>query len=1329
MFPVDNRYANNSFYDPTRGAPRLLQYGEAKEPECPAGFVWDANQNACVPAALASSTGSGSGSGLDLSVIYPEGGMWDPADSLESRAAAAAKRVDYYNSLIEAEKEGENRQWYIDNVQGAIDSVIQAGMHDNITFGGREYNPFETNFSIDGVHTPYGNAEPIHTEEEFNAAMDAARKKGELGNFVESIFSGDIGIGDGISGIVGSLFDTLGNSVDSVTSGLNTLLGEPEHKWELGKDLPKNAKGEIIGTGSQNSIAGAFKSFFTPQPQYSGADSTLYERPDYIPDVITMGTSHTELLHEYQKNGGYIDASLMSQAAARDRYEIRRAALQAGLDPNEYDNMLGGGIVTRQGLADRAKRFETILEAIIKDSKGVPIQTPGDDDGDGKPDNITDDGDGKPDTTTDDGSIQVSDDNPFGLTGSIDTQGHYNPGDGESGDSPFAETGYSINEWNDVVDRQNDIQREQYGSADHTCFTGDSVVLTPTGKKAISSIKLGDKVVDIDGNANTVHHIDSPKLGSRQLIGINGGKEFFTWDHPFKTIDGDWVAVSPENNKRAEYLDLGKLEVGTTLADGTVVEELSFKDDSPEIKLYDLYLDGTHEYTVNGFAVHNCNKGGWIDGHNSGGMMNSRMMTDAAIMGFNSGGMVKSKMMTDAAVMGYNKGGGVSAETSNRLRRWLEEMNIKPGSRDEKLIFKRLGINPETRKNAGGKVGFGQGGFNRGGMVGMGQGMMNFNEGGDVPMFANDGSMMNHPYEREGEHFDTIKARLTPGEFVIDADSTHAIEQMAPGLLERLNEWEPDDGEDMLGGILSSPANEEMTVKRKMKDGTEMTIKSPQGTETSFSQDGLLGDLAQPTKGYNTGGLASLLKRIGIGGSGAGIGDPRQAQFARQRAAAQQAAQQRANSAHVNAGLSNLGLGADAAHSMIRGAGLKTNSTGGWGPRGYTPASFSQNPQGAPNFSGQLDASGQGFQEAANARIEGQEVLRGIDAKENAYLDALEAEETRKAERLEDRQWDVEDQERADEKERKKEEKKSAESIQANKESIDAATKALAYLDAGADEVVDYISSVGPQVLSDFDPSAFIPFGTSAVAGAKDDKLNTAAQLKFGDSKQWSAYQSYLQEIRLLKLKARSLVKGGSISDQEGAAAAETIVTGRANAATVRNQLQTVINRNQASIANAGGDAYSSDAQALDVPGELLSALKKGGDGGNNSNNNGSSDVGGILSGAADTVSDAVSGIDGGLLTDTAETVTDFIPGADAAADAIGDTLTDWFSKNVEQTGSTLTVGNVQDINTVELATEIGNRIATLPETASVDFGGTKVDKQTALSLIVKLKQKLEQEG
>ena len=126
--------------------------------------------------------------------------------------------------------------------------------------------------------------------------------------------------------------------------------------------------------------------------------------------------------------------------------------------------------------------------------------------------------------------------------------------------------------------------------------------------------------------------------------------------------------------------------------------------------------------------------------------------------------------------------------------------------------------------------------YNQGGMVDPGlamalQSTAGYNKGGMVHM-QNGGITPGQPMApsgmREGPQHDTTQAMLTPGEMVLDEDSTAAINQMAPGFLDSLNNWEPKDGPGMLMSLFDSL--DDVTMSKTDKMGNKITVKSPEGT-------------------------------------------------------------------------------------------------------------------------------------------------------------------------------------------------------------------------------------------------------------------------------------------------------------------------------------------------------------------------------------------------------------------------------------------------------------------------------------------------------------------
>ena len=151
------------------------------------------------------------------------------------------------------------------------------------------------------------------------------------------------------------------------------------------------------------------------------------------------------------------------------------------------------------------------------------------------------------------------------------------------------------------------------------CFTGESIVSIPNGSSRMDELSVGDKVKDANGNTNTIMGIIETTLGARHQIGFNGNLAFTTEEHPFKLKGKGWAAVNPSANTRNE-LEVAKIEVGDVFSNEVEVKSIDRIDEDSNVKLYDLVLDGTHEYIVNGYEVHNKNQGGLVrQRYNEGG--------------------------------------------------------------------------------------------------------------------------------------------------------------------------------------------------------------------------------------------------------------------------------------------------------------------------------------------------------------------------------------------------------------------------------------------------------------------------------------------------------------------------------------------------------------------------------------------------------------------------------------------------------------------------------------------------------------------------------------
>jgi len=166
------------------------------------------------------------------------------------------------------------------------------------------------------------------------------------------------------------------------------------------------------------------------------------------------------------------------------------------------------------------------------------------------------------------------------------------------------------------------------GDAEFFCFlAGAPVALAGGGSKPIEQVVVGDRVVGAFGEINTVTGTISNNLGFVSIININGEHKT-TAPHPHITTERKLSSAAPTalkltygnkfpvtgadgvKEKRAikgvNSERITKLEIGTTLQTLTgprVVSALETIRMPPSTRVYHLTTDGSHSYTVDGYAV------------------------------------------------------------------------------------------------------------------------------------------------------------------------------------------------------------------------------------------------------------------------------------------------------------------------------------------------------------------------------------------------------------------------------------------------------------------------------------------------------------------------------------------------------------------------------------------------------------------------------------------------------------------------------------------------------------------------------------------------------
>ncbi len=157
--------------------------------------------------------------------------------------------------------------------------------------------------------------------------------------------------------------------------------------------------------------------------------------------------------------------------------------------------------------------------------------------------------------------------------------------------------------------RLSPVADARYGVAGASCFVGATLIATPGGDVAIESLKRGDVVVALGpgvGGATTSAttgsvgraHVTHVKAIERDDVGevvlSNGVTLRATKDHPFFLSDGSLVKA-------------GELGRGVALVsrDGGAVTVVSAGPFDQKARVFDLSVDGPHDYFAGGVLVHN----------------------------------------------------------------------------------------------------------------------------------------------------------------------------------------------------------------------------------------------------------------------------------------------------------------------------------------------------------------------------------------------------------------------------------------------------------------------------------------------------------------------------------------------------------------------------------------------------------------------------------------------------------------------------------------------------------------------------------------------------
>lgn len=139
------------------------------------------------------------------------------------------------------------------------------------------------------------------------------------------------------------------------------------------------------------------------------------------------------------------------------------------------------------------------------------------------------------------------------------------------------------------------------------CFVaGTQVALADGTHKSIEDITIEDVVATSSGDQSVMRTYHIPYAGL--VYAFNGSEAYFvTPSHPFMTTAG-WKSIDPtETAKETPDLAVEKLAVGDEIMkhDGTFFTITALEAKPVETTVYNLDVNGSHDYFADGFHVHN----------------------------------------------------------------------------------------------------------------------------------------------------------------------------------------------------------------------------------------------------------------------------------------------------------------------------------------------------------------------------------------------------------------------------------------------------------------------------------------------------------------------------------------------------------------------------------------------------------------------------------------------------------------------------------------------------------------------------------------------------
>jgi prepilin-type N-terminal cleavage/methylation domain-containing protein len=148
------------------------------------------------------------------------------------------------------------------------------------------------------------------------------------------------------------------------------------------------------------------------------------------------------------------------------------------------------------------------------------------------------------------------------------------------------------------------------GAGSGGCFVaGTKVSLPDNQSKNIEDVISGDELLDGTGKSVIVKSLH--RYSHQGLIyGFNGGRQFFTANHPFLTLEG-WKSLDPKKSMSESLgLKVKMLQEGDVVIkqDGNLEAIFILNSTYSEETVYNFTVSGNHQYIADEYVVHNLEK-------------------------------------------------------------------------------------------------------------------------------------------------------------------------------------------------------------------------------------------------------------------------------------------------------------------------------------------------------------------------------------------------------------------------------------------------------------------------------------------------------------------------------------------------------------------------------------------------------------------------------------------------------------------------------------------------------------------------------------------------